>query len=133
MMKGWRSFLPAGLFFLFINLIVYVLNAKFISWNIDTTVLLWGNFLLFIVCLISFLMSVKGLQSKNNYVFFRWIYGSFILKLFLLAGIALVYILVVKENVNKPALIICMVLYLAYTGLDLSALMKVIKQKKVVN
>ncbi len=132
-MKGWRSFLPAGLFFLFINLIVYVLNAKFISWNIDTTVLLWGNFLLFIVCLISFLMSVKGLQSKNNYVFFRWIYGSFILKLFLLAGIALVYILVVKENVNKPALIICMVLYLAYTGLDLSALMKVIKQKKVVN
>lgn len=132
-MKGWRSFLPAGLFFLFINLIVFVLNAKFISWNIDTTVLLWGNFLLFIVCLISFLMSVKGLQSKNNYVFFRWIYGSFILKLFLLAGIALVYILVVKENVNKPALIICMVLYLAYTGLDLSALMKVIKQKKVVN
>lgn len=129
-MKGWRSFLPAGLFFLFINLIVFVLNAKFISWNIDTTVLLWGNFLLFIVCLISFLMSVKGLQSKNNYVFFRWIYGSFILKLFLLAGIALVYILVVKENVNKPALIICMVLYLAYTGLDLSALMKVIKQKR---
>ena len=74
-------------------------------------------------------MGANGLQSKNNHAFFQWVYGSFIVKLFLLAGAAFIYIMTMKKDVNKPALFLCMGLYLIYTLIEVSGLMKMAKQK----
>jgi len=43
---------------------------------------------------------------------------------------AFAYIMMEKKNVNKPALIICMGLYLVYTFVEVSSLQKLLKQKK---
>ncbi len=123
-------FLPAFIFNILILLACYFGKIKLAEWNMEVKILLWGNILLFAICFASFELCVRGLHSKNNHAFFRMVYGSFMLKLLLIAGAALVYILLEKKNVNIPALISCMVFYLIYTGLEVAALMKDNKQKR---
>lgn len=124
-----RYFRPAIIIFFFLNLGFFSLQNRLSEMGIDRQVLVYGNIILFTLFLISFLMVAKGQRSKNNHEFFRLIYGSFILKLFLLAGIAFAYIMTMKKEVNKPALFLCMALYIIYTILEVTALMKSGKQK----
>jgi len=127
--QAFRFFRPAIWIFLLLNISFFALQKKMADWGFNQEVLVYGNFLIFCISFISFLMGLKGMQSKNNYVFFRMVYGSFIIKLFILAGAALIYIMTMKKAVNKPALFLCMGLYFVYTVIEVSALMKMSKQK----
>jgi Ca2+/Na+ antiporter len=118
-------------------LLFVLLNAFFISgrtllekWSIDREVLIVGNLILFVVTLLSFWLGQRGLRSGNVQAFIRSIYASFIVKFFIIAVAAFIYIVAVKKNVNRPALIACMCLYLVYTFLEVSILMKMAKEKK---
>jgi len=124
-----RYFRPAIFIFLFLNLGYFTLTKSLERWGFDQQVLVYGNVILFVISLITYLMGAKGMKSENNHAFFRMIYGSFIAKLFLLAGTAFVYIMTMKKNVNKPALFFCLGLYLIYTVIEVSALMKLGKKK----
>jgi hypothetical protein len=118
-------------------LLFVLLNGFFISgrtllekWSIDREVLIVGNLILFVVTLLSFWLGQRGLRSGNVQAFIRSIYASFIVKFFIIAVAAFIYIIAVKKNVNRPALIACMCLYLVYTFLEVSILMKMAKEKK---
>ena len=118
-------------------LIFILLNAFFIlakDWltkkNIDQEVLIIGNMLLFLVSLLTFLLTNRSLKSKNPNAFVRAMYGGFIIKFFVIALAAFVYIIVTKKNVNKPALFSCMGLYIVYTFFEVGSLLRVLKQKK---
>lgn len=117
---------------LFILLNAFFLTGK--SWlakkGIDQDVLIIGNALLFLVMLISFLITQRSLKASNPNVFVRAMYGSFIIKFFILAIGAFVYIMATKENVNKPALFACMGLYIVYTFFEVSSLMRLLKSRK---
>lgn len=102
------------------------LESKGVSLN----VLLAGNLLLFLVSLVAFLITHKALRSSNPQAFVRSMYGSFMIKFFVLAVAAFIYIMVMKKNVNKPALIACAALYIIYTGIETRGLLKLLKQKK---
>ena len=127
--QSFRNFLPAIILFLVLNSGFLGMMKKLQGWGFDYPVLVFGNIIVFGISFISYLMAVKGLTTKNNHAFFRWVYGSVMIKLFLLAGVAFVYIMLNKEGVNKPALFFCMGLYILYTFIEVSALMKVSKQK----
>ena len=127
--QGFRNFLPAIILFLVLNSGFLILAKKLLDWGFDYPVLVLGNIIVFGISFISYYMAAKGLTTKNNHAFFRWVYGSVMLKLFLLAGVAFVYIMMNKKEVNKPALFFCMGLYVVYTFIEVSALMKVNKQK----
>jgi len=99
------------------------------AWGFDYSVLVFGNIIVFGISLLSYWMAVKGLTTKNNHAFFRWVYGSVMMKLFILAGVAFVYIMMNKKEVNTPGLFFCMGLYVIYTFIEISGLMKVSKQK----
>ncbi|MFI5133577.1 MAG: hypothetical protein ACHQEB_04535 [Chitinophagales bacterium] len=125
-----RPFLPVIILF-------SVLNSFFIAgknllerWGTDQDVLIVGNLILFVVTFLSFLLGRRGLRSTNAQVFVRSVYASFIVKFFVLIAAAFIYIMMAKKNVNKPALFACMGLYLVYTFLEVSILMKLLKQKK---
>jgi hypothetical protein len=114
-----------------------LLNAVFLtgkSWltrkGIDTDVVIVGNLLLFLVSLASFLLTRRSLASANPHSFVRAMYGSFIIKFFVCAIAAFVYIVAVKKDVSKPALFVCMGLYIAYTAIEVSSLTKLLKQQK---
>lgn len=126
----FKAFMPVLLVFI-------ALNAFFISgknmlqrWNVDQDVVIIGNLLLLLITLVSFLLAKRGLNNSNPYAFVRSVYGSVMLKLFVCIIAALVYIAIYKSSLNKPALFICMGLYLVYTFLEVAILMKLLKQKK---
>ena len=124
-----RNFFPAILIFLILNSGFLAMMKRLEEWGFDYSVLVFGNLLIFGISFLSYWMAVKGLTTKNNHAFFRWVYGSIMVKLFLLAGVAFIYIVMNKQAVNKPALFFCMGLYIIYTFIEVSALMKVNKQK----
>lgn len=124
-----RNFLPAIIIFLVLNSAFLAMMKRLESWGVDYSVLVFGNILIFGISFLSYWMGVRGLTTKNSHAFFRWVYGSIMLKLFLLVAVAAVYILTMKKEVNKPGLFFCMGLYIIYTFIEISALMKVNKQK----
>jgi ACR3 family arsenite efflux pump ArsB len=125
-----QSIRPLVLVFIFLT--AFFITSK--SWlekkEVDQDVLVIGNLILFLVSLSAFLLTNKALSSSNPQAFVRAMYGSFIIKFFVLAITAFVYIMVAKKNVNKPALVACAGLYIIYTGIETRALMKMLKQKK---
>jgi hypothetical protein len=100
------------------------------DWGVDQEVLIMGNTLLFIITFLSYVMALNGLKNPNPHAFVRSVYGSIMIKLFLCIIAAFIYIAIHKKNINKPALFICMGLYLVYTFLEVSILMKLLKQQK---
>ena len=125
-----QSIRPLLLVFIFIT--VFSITGK--SWlekkGVDQEVLLIGNLVLFGVSLSAFLLTSKAFLSPNPQAFVRAMYGSFIIKFFVVAIAAFVYIMVAKKNVNKQALVACAGLYIIYAGIETRALMKLLKQKK---
>jgi hypothetical protein len=114
------------LFYLFLGFASLFLILHFIlpSSTVDFRVLLVGNGLLFILGLISLRMSMKALKHKNVQVFLQLVYGSFLLKFFVIAITAFIYIIHYKKNMNKAALIGCFGLYFLYMISEVSSVMK---------
>jgi hypothetical protein len=127
--QSFQHFFPAIVFFLVLNSGFLAMMKKVESWGFDYSVLVFGNLIVFGISFLSYWMAVRGLTTKNTHAFFRWVYGSVMIKLFLLAGVAFAYIMMSKKDVNKPSLFFCMGLYVIYTFIEVSALMKVNKQK----
>jgi hypothetical protein len=132
MMKPNKLTAIRPLLLLFIVLSAFFVAGKNIlsRYNINQDVLIAGNLLLIIVTVASCFLFLRSTQSTNPNSFIRAMYGSFILKFFLIALVAFVYIIISKKNVNKQALIACMILYVIYTFIEVSVLLKLMKQKK---
>ncbi len=125
-----KGFMPVILVFIVLN--GFLISAKNMlqRWNVDQDVVIIGNALLFLITLCSFLLAQRGLKNPNPHAFIRSVYMSVMLKLFVCIIAAFVYIAMYKSNLNKPALFICMALYLVYTFLEVASLTKLLKQRK---
>jgi hypothetical protein len=129
MIQRFKGFVPVIVFFIVSNALFISGTRIFDRWGVDQGVLIAGNCLLFLVTLASFILSRKGLKNPNPHAFVRSVYGSIMIKLFVCMIAAFVYISVYKHSLNKPALFVCMGLYLLYTFMEVSVLMKMLKQK----
>lgn len=120
------------LFLLFIVFTALFIAGKnwLAKWNINQDVVIIGNLLMLLITLVSYLILLRGLKSANPHAFVRAVYGSFIIKFFVIAVTAFVYIMIAQKNVSKGALIVSMVIYLIYTFIEVSVLTKLLKQKK---
>jgi len=125
-----QSLRPLVIIFILLNAVFITAKSWLAKKGVDQEVLIVGNLILFVVSLSAFLLTNKSLKSSNPNAFVRAMYGSFIIKFFVVAIAAFIYIVVAKKNVNKPALIACAGLYIIYTGLETRALMKTLRQKK---
>ncbi len=129
-MKGkLKGFMPVLILFVILNVIFVVGRNALENWGADQETLIAGNAILFVFTLISFLVALRGLHNPNPNVFMRTVMGSIMLKMFLIVIAAFVYISIYRKDINKPALFTCMGLYLVYTFLEVSGLMKMLKQK----
>jgi hypothetical protein len=124
-----KSYIPAIALFIVLNALFIIMADRFHEWGFNTDVLLLGNLLLFLICTISFLMGSRALTTKSTHSFLRLVYGSFILKLVILAAAAFIYITMAKKDVNKPALFFCMGLYIIYTFIEVNTLMKTARKR----
>jgi hypothetical protein len=118
-------------------LVFALLNCGFIAmenWltgkRVDTDVLILGNLILFVATLLSFFVYLRSLKTASSGAALRGMYGSFMIKFFICLIAAVVYLMAYKKNVNKPALIICMGLYIIYTVIEVATLQKMLKRNK---
>jgi uncharacterized membrane protein len=125
-----KPYFPILYLFLGFSALFLVLQWLLPGTAVDYRVLLIGNLLLFGVGWISAGMSSKALKHQNVQVFLRLVYGSFLLKFFVLAAAAIIYIFLYKKEINKPALFGCFGLYSIYTFIEMRS---VIKQSKKPN
>ncbi len=125
--KYWRPII-----ILFVVLNAFFLTGK--NWlakqGIDNEVLIIGNLVLGVATALAFWISFRSLSSANPNASVRGMYGSFMIKFFICIIAAFAYILIAKKNVNKPALFVCMGLYIVYTFIEVSTITKVLKEKK---
>lgn len=125
----FRDFAPIGLLFVIINALAIAMRSRWMAWNLDQDVLIAGNLFLFMVTLFSFLIARKGLQNKNPHAFVRSIYASILFKLFICLIAAFIYIAINQKELNKPAFFACMGLYLVYTFLEVSILIRLLRHR----
>jgi hypothetical protein len=123
----WRPFI---LLFILLNGLFVIARSWLAKHGADSDVLIAGNLVLVFATSLSFWVSQRSVSSTNPHAAVRSMYGSFMIKFFVCIIAAFVYILAAKKNVNKPALFICMGLYLVYTFIEVSALTRMMKKKK---
>lgn len=125
-----RSLRPVLVLFIIVNVLCIAGKSWLEKKGVSQEVLLGGNGLLMLVSMLAYILMRKAVNSNNAQAFVRAIYGSFMLRFFLVAVAAFIYIMVVKKAVNKPALIACAGLYIIYTAIETRSLMKMLKQNK---
>jgi hypothetical protein len=127
-----KSMVPLVVIFLIIGGLILVFRNTLQSNGCNWQVLSGGNLFICLVTVVSMHLLKKGLHAERTQVFLRNAYSGIMVKLFACAGAAFIYILVSGKNLNKPALFGSMGLYLVYTFVELSAIMKQSNAKKNV-
>lgn len=122
--------MPVALLFIILNGFFITGKSLLERYGFDQNVLILGNLYLFLVTVLSFTLGKRGLGNPNPHAFVRSVYTSIMIKLFLTIIVAMVYIAIYKKQINKPSFFTCMGLYLVYTFMEVSVLMKMLKHKE---
>jgi hypothetical protein len=123
-MTDRKLYLPLIYLFLGLCMLFLLLHWLIPGTAINYNILQGGNLLLFVVGWISVRMSSAALVHKNAQKFLRLVYGSFLLKFFVFAVGAFVYIAIYKKDINKPGLFGCFGLYFIYAVVEVRSVMK---------
>lgn len=129
MSRNSRGFLPIVILFVIVNAIFIAGRGLLERWGASQDVLIWGNLLLFVLTILSFVIAQRGLKDTNPHAFVRAVYSSIMLKLFASLIAAFIYIFLTRKDLNKPAFFALMGLYLVYTFIEVSTLTKMLKQR----
>ena len=119
-----KKFIPVIGLFLLINLIVIIFGNSLKEYGFDIGFLIVANLILFLLTFLGFYIQTRGVRSTNIHAFIRGIYSSFLIKMFVIVGAILIYILVMGGEANKPSILTSMGIYLIYTFLEVVQLMK---------
>ncbi|HAI84131.1 MAG TPA: hypothetical protein DCL43_10705 [Chitinophagaceae bacterium] len=104
--------------FLTVNALSSPLQATFQQYQIQTSVVLWGNVLLFVLSIGAALLHGVGMRSTDPYVFYRMVMLATMQKLFISAIAVVLYIVAVGKAKNAPGIYVGMGLYLVYTTIE---------------
>ena len=125
-----KSFLLSGIvIFVLVNALSFFFKATLAAGNISLPPLLYGNAWLFLITGVSFFFELKGVKEKNTQAFFRYVYTGMLLKMFLSIAVVLIYALTNRTSLTPMVVVAWLVLYIAYTSIEVSKLLKVNKEK----
>lgn len=127
-----KSAIPLVAVFLITAGLIFIFRRLLETMGFNWQVLSGGNLFIYLTTAVSMHLLHKGLNAPETNAFLRNAYGGIMVKLFACAGAAFIYILVAGKNLNKPALFGSMFLYLVYTFVELSVVMKSSNAKKNV-
>ena len=130
MKPAYRAFRPILLVFIIANGLFLAGRSILARWSVNQEVMILGNIILFTATAISFYFYSKSLQNNNAHTFSRMITLGMFIKLLLCLGASFIYIMLAGKEVNLGAVIGCMILYMVYTFMEVSSLMKLSKRNK---
>lgn len=110
--------------FFILNALVVVFRRSLASEGFFVDLLIFGNFILFGITLLSFFLLHRGMKASSTPAFLRSVYGSFMVKFLVVLVAVFGYAYAAKGNLNKHSLFTLMFLYLVYTFLEIKTLMK---------
>lgn len=117
-------------FFILVNFSIALLKSPLEAANISRSVLYSGNVILFIVTLMAFYFESKGLEQKTTAAFMKYMYSGMMLKLFVCLIAVLSYVFATRPDYSRTAILICMLLYVVYTAVEIITLTKINKEKR---
>jgi len=121
----WKqTLLPIVGVFIAISGIVSLSAGWLENHGVNSSLLLGGNVVLFLIFLLSTALQHQGMREASTHVFLRNVYGGILLKLFGCAMAAFIYIYLSRDTINKPALFGCMFLYILYSVVELRVVLK---------
>jgi hypothetical protein len=112
------------------NALAIVFRNRLERSGFDVDLLLISNLVLCTLTFFSFYILYKGMKASTTAGFLKSVYGSFLLKLILVAGLVFGYVMFQKAEVNKASLISSMFLYLVYTFVETRGLLKLSRLNK---
>lgn len=110
-----------------ITFIIFFLRNQLLDWGFDVMVLFAGNLLMFFVTLVVSWFHKKGAIDTNPNAFVRSVYAGTMIKMFVVMIAVVVYGFLMKP-VNKPSIIVCLLLYVLYTVMEVRYAMKTVKE-----
>ncbi len=125
-----RLVLPLFLLASIITILIFLLSSTLQKYNIDSSVLLAANAILFVISIFSFFIQKKGLQNKNPHAFVRSVMTGMMSKMIICVVAVFLYVYLSGNGFNKRAIFIALFLYLIYLAVEVSVLMKMNKNKK---
>jgi hypothetical protein len=129
MNKQRKFIVPMVMIFIVTNCFLLLFGQRLAAWGVDRDMLLGANVLFFAVSIIAFLLQRSALQNANPNVFIRSVMGSMFIKMMLVLVVFVIYIMIVRKGINKPAVFGAMFLYLLYLAAEVAGVMKLNKQK----
>lgn len=123
-----KAIVPMFIFFITVNSFCLLFKDWLTAKGTDPVVLGIGNCILFILSVIIFFMQKKSLQNTNPNVFVRAIMGGTLLKLIVIAGTVVIYLISAGEKKSIYAVIACMGLYFVYTFIEVKTVSRINKE-----
>lgn len=127
-MTFMKKLIPLIGLFIVLNIMLLVFKNLLILNGFEINFILVANAILFILSFSGFYIQTRGVRSSNINAFIRGVYSSVLLKMFIIMGAILIYILVAGGKVNTPALFTSMGIYLLYTSVEVIQLMKIARK-----
>jgi hypothetical protein len=124
-----KALKPFYTIFIIVNSLALMLNKQLHSAGLDADVLIIGHLFVFARTGVSFYILNKGLNAKTTFNFMSAVYGSFMMKLVVGAGVVVLYVMYAGEQKNLPAVFASMFLYLVYTFFEIKGLLELLKKK----
>ena len=124
-----KKYMPVIVLFVFINAMVFIFKSFLHLNGFEIRFLLIANAVLFILSISGFFIQMKGLKSVNINAFLRSVYSSLLLKMVIIMIAVIVYIFITGGKVNKPSLFTSMGIYILYTSIEVTQLMKIARGK----
>jgi predicted ABC-type exoprotein transport system permease subunit len=109
---------PLLILFLLVTVLVFPLMDKLTGWKVNGYVVIGANLLLFATSMLNLYLQWSNLQRGKGGAIIRGVMAGTFLKLFLLAGGAIIYLLAAGESRSVNAVFGGMGLYIIYTWLE---------------
>lgn len=125
-----RFLLASFVLFILACGLVLAFRSPLGGWNVPAAPVLYGNAWLFGITLLAFYLELKGVRQTNAYAFFRYVYTGMLIKLFLSAAVVLLYALADRAALTRGVVLLWLLLYIGYTGLEVLQLVRAGKVKQ---
>ena len=127
--KTIQFFKPVIFLFVTVGIIIFLLSNWLDAHQINHTVLLGANVILFVLILITGFIQINASKNTNPHAFVRSITLSAFIKLIVIAASVMIYLVAAKQNKSVYAVAAAMLLYIVYTVFEVNGAMRLNRKK----
>jgi hypothetical protein len=125
-----RLLSPLIITFAFFSILFLAMFRLLQNLQTDPYVLLVANVLLFFISIFSMTIQLKGLNHKNPHVFVRSVMTGMLMKMAICLLAVFLYVYLSGNAYNKRGIFLSLFLYLVYLAVEVSAVIKLNKNRK---